>query len=126
MSDLRRRLLVIDLDRFSRSTSSVSGRRFDPADADRRDPQAADTLAGSPATVRPDPDVGTGAGAHHRFAETIRKTIRAPIAFNDREIFYARSAGAERSADPTLDEISRTPSLRMYHSKRIRRPHRCL
>ena len=27
------------------------------------------------------------------FAETIRKTIRAPIAFNDREIFLTASIG---------------------------------
>jgi diguanylate cyclase (GGDEF)-like protein/PAS domain S-box-containing protein len=54
-------------------------------------------------------------------AETIRKTIRAPIAFNDREIFLTASIGLAL-ADPTSqvsDEIIKDAELAMYHSKRI-------
>ena len=48
------------------------------------------------------------------FAETIRKTIRAPIAFNDREIFLTASIGLALSdaQAPINEEISRTPSSR--------------
>src|SRR6478672_11119358 len=55
------------------------------------------------------------------FAETIRKTIRAPIAFNDREIFLTASIGLALS-DPQVqltDEIIKDDELAMYHSKRI-------
>lgn len=54
-------------------------------------------------------------------AETIRKTIRAPIAFNDREIFLTASIGLAL-ADPTAavsEEIIKDAELAMYHSKRI-------
>lgn len=54
-------------------------------------------------------------------AETIRKTIRAPIAFNDREIFLTASIGLAL-ADPSAtvsDEIIKDAELAMYHSKRI-------
>jgi diguanylate cyclase (GGDEF)-like protein/PAS domain S-box-containing protein len=56
-----------------------------------------------------------------QLAETIRKTIRAPIAFNDREIFLTASIGLAL-ADPTAtvsDEIIKDAELAMYHSKRI-------
>jgi diguanylate cyclase (GGDEF)-like protein/PAS domain S-box-containing protein len=55
------------------------------------------------------------------FAETIRKTIRAPIAFNDREIFLTASIGLALS-DPQAavsEEIIKDAELAMYHSKRI-------
>src|SRR5712691_8024056 len=55
------------------------------------------------------------------FAETIRKTIRAPIAFNDREIFLTASIGLALS-DPQMqlsEEIIKDAELAMYHSKRI-------
>ncbi len=55
------------------------------------------------------------------FAETIRKTIRAPIAFNDREIFLTASIGLALS-DPQVqltEEIIKDAELAMYHSKRI-------
>jgi diguanylate cyclase (GGDEF)-like protein/PAS domain S-box-containing protein len=54
-------------------------------------------------------------------AESIRKTIRAPIAFNDREIFLTASIGLAL-ADPASnvsDEIIKDAELAMYHSKRI-------
>ena len=54
-------------------------------------------------------------------AETIRKAIRAPIAFNNREIFLTASIGLALS-DPQAqlsDEIIKDAELAMYHSKRI-------
>jgi len=55
------------------------------------------------------------------FAETIRKTIRAPIAFNDREIFLTASIGLALSDPQTApnDELVKDAELAMYHSKRI-------
>ena len=55
------------------------------------------------------------------FAETIRKTIRAPIAFNDREIFLTASIGLALSDPQTqlTEEIIKDAELAMYHSKRI-------
>ncbi|MGH6777978.1 MAG: EAL domain-containing protein [Bradyrhizobium sp.] len=55
------------------------------------------------------------------FAETIRKTVRAPIAFNDREIFLTASIGlalSDPQAQPSED-IIKDAELAMYHSKRI-------
>ena len=55
------------------------------------------------------------------FAETIRKTIRAPIAFDGREIFLTASIGLALSDPqaPLNDEIIKDAELAMYHSKRI-------
>ena len=55
------------------------------------------------------------------FAETIRKTIRAPIAFNDREIFLTASIGLALSDPqaPPNEDIVKDAELAMYHSKRI-------
>jgi diguanylate cyclase (GGDEF)-like protein/PAS domain S-box-containing protein len=55
------------------------------------------------------------------FAETIRKTIRAPITFNEREIFLTASIGLALSDPqaPLSDEIVKDAELAMYHSKRI-------
>ncbi len=55
------------------------------------------------------------------FAETIRRTLRAPIAFNDREIFLTASIGlalAENHAQRT-DEVLKDAELAMYYAKRI-------
>ena len=55
------------------------------------------------------------------FAETIRRTLRAPIAFNDREIFLTASIGlalAENQVNRT-DEVLKDAELAMYYSKRI-------
>jgi diguanylate cyclase (GGDEF)-like protein/PAS domain S-box-containing protein len=54
-------------------------------------------------------------------AETIRKTIRTPITFNEREIFITASIGlalADPQA-PLTDAIVKDAELAMYHSKRI-------
>ena len=55
------------------------------------------------------------------FADTIRKTIRAPIAFNNREIFLTASIGLAISDPQTQlsEEIIKDAELAMYHSKRI-------
>src|SRR5258705_1050833 len=54
-------------------------------------------------------------------AETIRKPIRAQIAFNDGEIFLTASIGLALSDRQTQlsDEIIKDAELAMYHSKRI-------
>jgi diguanylate cyclase (GGDEF)-like protein len=54
-------------------------------------------------------------------AETIRKTIRAPITFNEREIFITASIGLALSEPeaPLSDDIVKDAELAMYHSKRI-------
>jgi diguanylate cyclase (GGDEF)-like protein/PAS domain S-box-containing protein len=55
------------------------------------------------------------------FAETIRRTLRAPIAFNDREIFITASIGlalAENQPNRT-DEVLKDAELAMYYAKRI-------
>jgi diguanylate cyclase (GGDEF)-like protein/PAS domain S-box-containing protein len=55
------------------------------------------------------------------FAETMRRTLRAPIAFNDREIFLTASIGlalAENQPHRT-EEVLKDAELAMYHAKRI-------
>ncbi len=55
------------------------------------------------------------------FAETLRKALRAPITFNDREIFLTASIGLALSdAQPhRTDEVLKDAELAMYHAKRI-------
>jgi diguanylate cyclase (GGDEF)-like protein/PAS domain S-box-containing protein len=55
------------------------------------------------------------------FAETIRRTLRAPITFNDREIFLTASIGlALGDGQPRRnEELLKDAELAMYHSKRI-------
>jgi diguanylate cyclase (GGDEF)-like protein/PAS domain S-box-containing protein len=53
--------------------------------------------------------------------ETLRRTLRAPIAFNDREIFLTASIGlalAENQPYRT-EEVLKDAELAMYHAKRI-------
>ena len=55
------------------------------------------------------------------FAETMRRTLRAPIGFNDREIFITASIGlalAENEPHHT-EEVLKDAELAMYHAKRI-------
>jgi diguanylate cyclase (GGDEF)-like protein/PAS domain S-box-containing protein len=55
------------------------------------------------------------------FAETMRRALRAPIAFNDREIFLTASIGlalAEQQPHRT-EEVLKDAELAMYHAKRI-------
>jgi diguanylate cyclase (GGDEF)-like protein/PAS domain S-box-containing protein len=55
------------------------------------------------------------------FAETLRKGLRAPITFNDREIFLTASMGIALSdGEPHgTDEVLKDAELAMYHAKRI-------
>src|SRR5216683_2855192 len=55
------------------------------------------------------------------FAETLRKALRAPITFNDREIFLTASIGlALADGQPhRTEEVLKDAELAMYHAKRI-------
>ncbi|HWC92683.1 MAG TPA: bifunctional diguanylate cyclase/phosphodiesterase, partial [Pseudolabrys sp.] len=55
------------------------------------------------------------------FAESLRRTLRAPIAFNDREIFLTASIGlALADNEPhRTEEVLKDAELAMYHAKRI-------
>jgi diguanylate cyclase (GGDEF)-like protein/PAS domain S-box-containing protein len=55
------------------------------------------------------------------FAETLRKALRAPITFNDREIFLTASMGMALSdgEQHRTDEVLKDAELAMYHAKRI-------
>jgi diguanylate cyclase (GGDEF)-like protein/PAS domain S-box-containing protein len=55
------------------------------------------------------------------FAETLRKALRAPITFNDREIFLTASMGMALSDGEAhrTDEVLKDAELAMYHAKRI-------
>jgi diguanylate cyclase (GGDEF)-like protein/PAS domain S-box-containing protein len=58
-------------------------------------------------------------------AETIRRTLRAPITFNDREIFLTGSIGLTLgdSEPQRAEEILKDAELAMYHAKRIGGDH---
>src|SRR5271166_2405342 len=127
MPTLRPTLMVIDLDRFKQVNDSVGIAVGDSilltlARRLTRILKPQDTLArmagdqfGLILLSEQDPARITA------FAETIRKTIRAPIAFNDREIFLTASIGLALSDPQTQlsDEIIKDAELAMYHSKRI-------
>ena len=127
MPNLRPTLMVIDLDRFKQVNNSVGIAVGDSilltlARRLTRILKPQDTLArlagdqfGLILLSEQDPARITN------FAETIRKTIRAPIAFNDREIFLTASIGLALSDPQTQlsDEIIKDAELAMYHSKRI-------
>ena len=55
------------------------------------------------------------------FAETLRRALRAPIAFNDREIFLTASIGLALSDTQPhrTEEVLKDAELAMYHAKRI-------
>src|SRR6201999_8736 len=56
------------------------------------------------------------------FAENIRKTLRAPITFNDREIFLTASIGlalGDTGQASRTEEVLKDAELAMYHAKRI-------
>jgi diguanylate cyclase (GGDEF)-like protein/PAS domain S-box-containing protein len=55
------------------------------------------------------------------FAETIRRTLRAPITFNDREIFLTASIGLALgdNQQARTEEVLKDAELAMYHAKRI-------
>jgi diguanylate cyclase (GGDEF)-like protein/PAS domain S-box-containing protein len=127
MPSLRPTLMVIDLDRFKQVNDSVGIAVGDSilltlARRLTRILKPQDTLArlsgdqfGLILLSEQDPARITA------LAETIRKTIRAPIAFNDREIFLTASIGLALSDPQTQlsEEIIKDAELAMYHSKRI-------
>ncbi|HXW50190.1 MAG TPA: EAL domain-containing protein [Xanthobacteraceae bacterium] len=55
------------------------------------------------------------------FTETVRKTLRAPIAFRDREIFITASIGLTLAgSDPQrVEEVLKDAQLAMYQAKRV-------
>jgi diguanylate cyclase (GGDEF)-like protein len=55
------------------------------------------------------------------FAETLRKALRAPITFNDREIFLTASMGVALADGQSQrgDEVLKDAELAMFHAKRI-------
>ncbi|HEY7302049.1 MAG TPA: EAL domain-containing protein [Xanthobacteraceae bacterium] len=55
------------------------------------------------------------------FAETLRRALRAPITFNDREIFLTASMGIALGdgAPHRTEELLKDAELAMYHAKRI-------
>jgi diguanylate cyclase (GGDEF)-like protein/PAS domain S-box-containing protein len=55
------------------------------------------------------------------FAETLRRAVRAPITFNDREIFLTASVGIALTDDQPhrTEEVVKDAELAMYHAKRI-------
>ena len=125
--NLRPTVMVIDLDRFKQVNDSVGIAVGDSilltlARRLTRILKPQDTLAriggdqfGLLLTSEHEPARITA------LAETIRKTIRAPIAFNEREIFLTASIGLALSDPqaPLTDEIIKDAELAMYHSKRL-------
>jgi diguanylate cyclase (GGDEF)-like protein/PAS domain S-box-containing protein len=124
---LRATVMVIDLDRFKQVNDSVGmavgdsvlltlARRLSRA----LKPQ--DTLArlsgdqfGLLLLSERDPNQITAV------AESLRKTLRSPIAFNDREIFLTASTGLVLTDGQThkADDLLKDAELAMYHAKRV-------
>ena len=123
---LRPTVLVIDLDRFKQVNDSVGmaigdsilltlarrlGRLIKPQDTLAR--LAGDQFGMILLSERDSARITA-------FAETIRKTLRAPITFRDREIFLTASIGmALGNGDAQNgDEVLKDAELAMYHAKR--------
>ena len=126
-SNIRPTVVVIDLDRFKQVNDSVGiavgdsilltlarrlGRLLKPQDTLAR--LTGDQFAMILLSER-DPTRLIA------FAETIRRTLRAPITFNDREIFLTASIGlALGDGQPSrTEEVLKDAELAMYHAKRI-------
>ena len=120
-------VLVIDLDRFKQVNDSVGmavgdsilltiarrlGRLLKPQDALAR--LAGDQFGLMLLSVREATQITT-------FGETLRKALRAPIEFNDREIFLTASIGlALGDSQPARgEELLTDAELAMYHAKRL-------
>ncbi len=123
---LRPTVMVIDLDRFKQVNNSIGmavgdsilltlarrlGRLIKPQDTLAR--LAGDQFGLVLLSERDTAKITA-------FAETIRRTLRAPIAFKDREIFLTASIGVTLGdADPQrAEEILKDAELAMYHAKR--------
>ena len=124
---LRPTVLVIDLDRFKQVNDSVGmavgdsilltlarrlGRLVKPQDTLAR--LAGDQFGVILLSERDSARITS-------FTETLRKTLRAPIAFRDREIFLTASIGLTlASADPQrAEEALKDAELAMYQAKRV-------
>jgi diguanylate cyclase (GGDEF)-like protein/PAS domain S-box-containing protein len=124
---IRPTVVVVDIDRFKQANDSVGIAVGDSilltlARRLSRLLKPHDTLArlsgdqfGLLLLSEREPDRITG------FADTIRRTLRAPIAFNDREILLTASIGLALAdgAPQRRDEILKDAELAMYHAKRI-------
>jgi diguanylate cyclase (GGDEF)-like protein/PAS domain S-box-containing protein len=125
-SALRPTVVVIDLDRFKQVNDSVGmavgdsilltlarrvGRLIKPQDTLAR---LSGDQFGLILLSERDPARITG------LAETIRKTLRAPITFRDREIFLTASIGLTLGdSEPQRgEEVLKDAELAMYHAKR--------
>ena len=119
--------MVIDLDRFKQVNDSVGmavgdfilltisrrlGRLLKPQDSLAR--LAGDQFGLVLLSVREVGQIIT-------FAETLRKALRTPITFNDRELFLTASIGLAlgEAQVPKSDEFLKDAELAMYHAKRV-------
>jgi len=126
-STIRPTVMVIDLDRFKQVNDSVGiavgdsilltlarrlGRLLKPQDTLAR--LAGDQFGLLVLSEREPPRITA-------FADTLRKTLRAPISFNDREILLTASIGlALADGQPQRKEdVLKDAELAMYHAKRI-------
>lgn len=126
-STIRPTVMVIDLDRFKQVNDSVGmavgdsilltmarrlGRLLKPQDTLAR--LSGDQFALILVSDREPPRVNA-------FAETLRRAVRAPITFNDREIFLTASIGLAMTDDQPQrnEELLKDAELAMYHAKRI-------
>ncbi|MFZ2067691.1 MAG: EAL domain-containing protein [Xanthobacteraceae bacterium] len=125
-SALRPTVMIIDLDRFKQVNDSIGmavgdsilltlarrlGRLIKPQDTLAR--LAGDQFGLVLLSERDTAKITA-------FAETIRRTLRAPIAFKEREIFLTASIGLTLGdADPQrAEEMLKDAELAMYHAKR--------
>ncbi len=119
-------VMVIDLDRFKQVNDSVGmavgdsilltlaqrlGRLIKPQDTLAR--LSGDQFGLIVLSEREAPRITA-------FAETIRKTLRAPITFKDREIFLTGSIGLTlgENEPQRAEEVLKDAELAMYHAKR--------
>jgi diguanylate cyclase (GGDEF)-like protein/PAS domain S-box-containing protein len=126
-STIRPTVMVIDLDRFKQVNDSVGmavgdsilltlarrlGRLLKPQDTLAR--LGGDQFGLLVLSEREPPRITA-------FADTLRKTLRAPITFNDREILLTASIGlALADGQPQRKEdVLKDAELAMYHGKRI-------
>jgi diguanylate cyclase (GGDEF)-like protein/PAS domain S-box-containing protein len=124
---IRPSVMLLDLDRFKQVNDSVGiavgdsilltlarrlGRLLKPQDTLAR--LAGDQFALILLSER-EPERDTA------FAETMRRALRAPITFNDREIFLTASIGIALADDQPhrTEDFLKDAELAMYHSKRI-------
>src|SRR5499426_3325422 len=126
-SAIKPTVMVIDLDRFKQVNDSVGiavgdsilltlarrlGRLLKPQDTLAR--LSGDQFALILLSERETERITT-------FAETLRKGLRAPITFNDHELFLTASIGvALGDGEPRrTEEVLKDAELAMYHAKRI-------